>query len=402
MSDSRQLRSTHPGTWVVIVIFSLFAGSQLNASASFAAQSPATCEVASRDNLCVDDASANELHPVDWKLEPSSKVELRIRSDHNTTVELRLHRRDVPMQFRWRRIDVLAGQWQTFRLPLATFRDGVRLIRPEEIGGWSIVSQVTASVETDAVRIVSGKTDPDAILKLAFGDEYRSITGKWCRVATDDPTLDLAAALEQLEEVGRLTSELFPKLPAPSSPAVVLVFRERAAYEAFWPRLARTFEATIDPVDSDGFCLRNVAGFPRGEGPDLLRPVATHEAFHALFAEQSRFNATGGHWLHEALATYVQQTLAGHDTLAAPPRRPIHLVRLLGGQIKLERRDYGRAAHAMAWLLADDERRAALEKAMRVMADEASLDMLPHIPACFGVTPAELMRQYNAFCRESD
>ena len=187
------------------------------------------------------------------------------------------------------------------------------------------VDQPGQEVELDDLRFTDhpGGVDPatagrEWLRRVAFGKrDVRTAEADGLLVITDATEelsdADLARILSRVRRARALVHRLFGNAVLPidgAYPPALLIFRDKADYQALPPKLGREWADELPPAPTtfDGITLQNISlsTFHPGYGPD--RPVYLHETVHAIVANDLRLGTVSErtNWLHEGLATYVQ------------------------------------------------------------------------------------------------
>ncbi|MCU0722335.1 MAG: hypothetical protein MUC63_01740 [Planctomycetes bacterium] len=216
------------------------------------------------------------------------------------------------------------GTWVRVEEPFALWRWA-----SDAVGDWSEVRAFRLRLESKGVPRVAldrvsllplppGAAAPDGsetVLGTAFpagGALARRREG--FLAATDAPGAteqDLDKVLARVLPVPKWIARAFGDAVRPVSagrPVLVLVFRDREAFEAFYRRLGTVLRVSIGVPRAGGYAVQDTAGSFFDPQKGMERPVFFHETVHALVARNLRL--LPGHeshsWLQEGIANYLQ------------------------------------------------------------------------------------------------
>ncbi len=233
-------------------------------------------------------------------------------------LEVQLLEADPKARF-WRKVTVSHEGWKEIRVPLVWTRWGSGRIprwdRIDRVGFWF---RDAAELSIDTISVTQTQTARTSFVgvnhlkEVAFPITDVDDTGKArisrhdvIDIVTDVPELDAGKLARQFAVLQKSLLNDFPFFKAPSTPAVLIVFSDRDAYQQFAPNLARRLNGNAARARSSGYTILGVSHSFWDEKFGTLRPVYTHELVHSLVTRTTRLPCRGG-WVHEGLASYYQ------------------------------------------------------------------------------------------------
>jgi len=224
-------------------------------------------------------------------------------------------------------------------------------------------------------------------------------------VMTDCPQLDLPLVRVVMEQLTRELRRLFPFLRPPSRPAVLLVFARPEEYRAFPMRIAQQMGSVAREPTSDGYTVVGVATSWFDPQKGSLRPVYFHEFVHAWLSQAGGL-VCEGHWLHEAVANYLQLKLfpqSGFEELARRSfeqgaARPL---RELCSAQPVAISDYWQLVMVFRMLVSKAPYSERLPKLFEAARAHSSFDLGLYLTEVFGVDWDQFEADWAAYCRQS-
>jgi len=329
-------------------------------------------------------------------------------------IELQFLEADGKAQF-VRSVELDHSGWKKVSLPLRWFHWGEgRVPRWDRVDRWGVLFRDKANLQIDEVKLVR-QDDPDIALpqpedlrRLAFPEvpegEVRVVIRGDLLLLTDAPDLDVDKLAAHLTEVKKQVTTDLSLPPAPPWPVPAMVFRTRAEYEAFPPRLAAKLLRTAAPPRSTGFTVQGISTSFWDEKFGTLRPVYTHEFVHALLSrELSLPNRT--EWFQEGMAVNYQLKFHPQDDYAeivaaglADPSKRLPLSELASGK-PIPQSRYWQAATLVELLMLDKKYQPQFAPFLRAISQSGSTELRPQL-RLWNVGWEELNDDWRKFCAE--
>ncbi len=314
----------------------------------------------------------------------------------------------------WRKVTLDGPGWRRVEFPLRFFRTtGARLPDWRQVRHFSLHARQAVTMDVDAVSVehvegcgpdislrelrdIAFPNAPTGTVRLARDAEYA--------IMSDAADLDLPMVRAVIAQLTRELRRLFPFLPPPSRPPVLLVFAKAEDYRAFPPRIAERMGSTAREPTSDGYTIVGVATSSFDPQKGSLRPVFFHEFVHAWLSQAGGL-ACEGHWLHEAVANYMQLKLfpqPGFDELVrqsldAGAARPL---RELCSEQPVRVSNYWQLVTIFRMLVSKPPYSERLPKLFEAARAHSSFDLGLYLAEAFGVDWDRFAADWAAYCDE--
>ncbi len=315
----------------------------------------------------------------------------------------------------WRKITLEGSDWRRVEFPLRFFRTtGARVPDWREVRHFGLHARQAVTMDVDAVSIeriegygpeISLRELRDIAFPSAPTGTVRLVRDAEYAILTDAAGLDLLMVRAVMAQLTRQLRRLFPFLPPPSRPPVLLVFAKADDYRSFPPRIAERMGSTAREPTSDGYTIVGVATSWWDAQKGSLRPVFFHEFVHAWLSQAGGL-ACEGHWLHEAVANFMQLSLfpqPGFDELVrrsldAGAARPL---RELCSERPVRVSDYWQLVTVFRMLVSKPPYSERLPKLFEAARAHSSFDLGLYLAEAFGVDWDQFVADWTAYCDEA-
>jgi hypothetical protein len=331
-----------------------------------------------------------------------------------SSLEVQIFEKDGKARF-WRRVDLDHTGWKEVSLPLRWFRFGdQRMARWDRVDRFGIWFRDAADVTVDAVSLTVGEAETASELTVAdlvataFPDRPAGVVrvrkNAGVRILTDAASLDVDLLVEYLSDLARAVRRDLPLSDRPASPATLIVFATREAYQAFPARLAQRMNGEGPVPQASGFTVHGISTSYWDERYGTFRPVYTHEFIHSLVAHGVLLG-NRGEWFHEGLATHYQVQIHPQENFSqivmqglADTNQRLPLAQILSGR-PIPQNRYWQAATVIDMLLTGEKYKSRVPALIAAFQQAGSTDIMPQLQPVLNVTAEQFDRDWQEHCR---
>lgn len=338
------------------------------------------------------------------------RFDLFYRGEAHVTLNVIFQEADAPRAVYRRRVVPKKQGWETVEIPLAAIApDAGRLARWANVTQFAINVVGPGTVWLDNIRFETGTPlmPVSELAGLLFPGEPASATRV---IERPQYWLILPASLPDpaplQAEMERLLTVMGRELPLGThqEPPTLVIFPDRASYQAFTPRYAQHFGRQASAPQSDGFTLLGIAMGVWDPNQGFRRPTFLHEFVHSV-AERRLSLPNSGEWLQEGLASLYQlrfRPQAGLENAvrnwSASPANGTPLVTLLNGQ-PIGLPNYLQAAVVVDFLMRDPREATRFRSLLDRFAKAGSTDFRPVWRDVYDNDIEAFDTAWRAFCR---